>query len=252
MTTSNARPVALITGGTTGIGLATAQLLHEGGWAVMVTGRNPETLASAERALPKDVVVLRADARSLAHADRVAAELRQHFGKVDFAFLNAGVFRIVPFEAVDEATYDETFDVNVKGQFFTLQKILPLLGPGSSVVFTAALGAHRVLPGWPVYSATKGALLSLTRALAADLALRKIRVNVITPGPIETPAIEKLGLPAAELGGFREHLQRRVPVGRFGTAEEVARTAAFLASPAAAYINGAELIVDGGFGVVAP
>lgn len=247
MTTPSSPPVALITGGTTGIGLATARVLHAQGFAVLVTGQNPETLAAAQHALPDDIVVFRADARSVADAERVGAELRQRFGKVDVAFLNAGIGRMLPLEAVDEAFYDDHFDVNVKGQFFTLQKILPLLGTGSSVIFNGAPSAQHGTPNFSVYSGTKGALISMVRALAVELAARRIRVNMVTPGPIDTPAMGKLGLPADVLAGFRETIAARLPAGRFGSDEEVARTVAFLASSAASFINGANIVVDGGF-----
>lgn len=249
-TAPTSRPAALITGGTTGIGLATARVLHDGGYAVVVTGQNPETLASARRALADDVVVVHADARALADAERVAADLQRRFGRLDVAFLNAGIGRRMPLEAVDEAAYDECFDVNVKGQVFTLQKILPLLGRGSSVVFNSAVSAHRGVADWSIYSAAKGALLSLARALAVELAPRGIRVNAVTPGPIDTPAFGKLGLPPPALSGLKEHVTARVPLGRFGSDEEVARAVAFLASSAASFITGAEIAIDGGFGVV--
>ena len=236
----------LITGGTTGIGLATARVFHAEGYAVLITGQNPDTLAAAQHTLPGDVVVLRADARSITDAEKVAAELRQRFGKVDVAFLNAGIGRMLPIEAIDEATFDEHFDVNVKGQFFTLQKILPLLGQGSSVIFNGALGAELGLANWSVYSATKGALLSMVRALSAELAPRGIRVNAVSPGPIDTPAFSKLGLPAEMLGALKQGVAARAPLGRFGSGEEVARVVAFLASPAASYITGINLPVDGG------
>ncbi len=238
--------VAVITGGTTGIGHATARLLHEQGFAVLVTGANPETLAAAQRSLPGEVVVLKADARSLSDAARVADELKQRFGRVDFAYLNAGVSRMLPLEAIDEAFFDEHFDINVKGQLFTLQKILPLLTNGGSVLFTTAVGAEKGIPNYSVACATKGAISGLVPALAAELAPRGIRVNAIRPGPIDTPAIGKLGLPAEAIAGFREMLPQRVPLGRLGTAEEVADVVAFLASSAARYITGTTIDVDGG------
>lgn len=246
MNTPSSRPAALITGGTTGIGLATARVLHAQGFAVLVTGQNPDTLTAAQRALSDDVVVFRADARLVADAERVAAELRQRFGKVDVAFLNAGVGRMLPLEAIDEATYDDHFDTNVKGQFFTLQKILPLLGKDSSVIFTGANAATKGTPNWSVYTGTKGALLSMVRALSVELAPRGIRVNMMTPGPIDTPAFGKLGLPAEALGTFRESIAARVPLGRFGSDEEIAHMVAFLASSAASYITGTNIVVDGG------
>lgn len=246
MTTPTSAPVALVTGGTTGIGLATAQVLHKRGYAVMVTGRNPDTLAAAQRVLPDDVVVFRADARSVADADAVAAELSRRFGKLDLAFLNAGVTSLVPLEALDEETYDWHFDTNLKGQVFLLQKVLPLLGRGSSVVLTSSTGSDRGNPGMAVYAATKGAQLSLMRTLAVELAPRGIRVNAVSPGPIETPMMTKLGMPADKLDDFKVSFAARIPTGRFGTPEEIGNAVAFLGSAEASYITGANLVVDGG------
>lgn len=246
MTTSTSALVALVTGGTTGIGLATAQVLHKRGYAVMVTGRNADTLAAAQRVLPDDVVVFRADARSVADADAVAAELSRRFGKLDLAFLNAGVTSLVPLEALDEETYDWHFDTNLKGQVFLLQKVLPLLGRGSSVVLTSSTGSDRGNPGMAVYAATKGAQLSLMRTLAVELAPRGIRVNAVSPGPIETPMMTKLGMPADKLDDFKVSFAARIPTGRFGTPEEIANAVAFLGSAEASYITGANLVADGG------
>lgn len=248
MTSRTHRPVALITGGTSGIGLATARLLAKE-FAVVVTGRDPQTLAAARRELPADVLVVPADARSLADTERVAGELARRFGRLDVLFLNAGIGKLVPLEAMDEALYDEHFEVNVKGQIFMLQKVLSLLAEGSAVVFNAALGAHLGVPDWAVYSATKGALLSFMRALAVELAPRGIRVNAVTPGPIETPALPKLGLAGEALAGWRQAMGTRVPLGRIGSGEDVARVVGFLASPAAAFVTGAEVVVDGGMRV---
>jgi NAD(P)-dependent dehydrogenase (short-subunit alcohol dehydrogenase family) len=246
MTTSTSAQVALVTGGTTGIGLATAQVLHKRGYAVMVTGRNADSLAAAQRVLPDDVVVFRADARSVADADAVAAELSRRFGKLDLAFLNAGVTRLVPLEALDEETYDWHFDTNLKGQVFLLQKVLPLLGRGSSVVLTSSTGSDRGNPGMAVYAATKGAQLSLMRTLAVELAPRGIRVNAVSPGPIETPMMTKLGMPADKLDDFKVSFAARIPTGRFGTPEEIANAVAFLGSAEASFITGANLVADGG------
>jgi NAD(P)-dependent dehydrogenase (short-subunit alcohol dehydrogenase family) len=242
-------PVALITGGTTGIGHATAHLLHEQGYNVVVTGQNPERLAAARCTLPQGVIVLRADSRSLADAERVASEIAQRFGTLDLVFLNAGVGRFVSLPDADEQAFDEHFAVNVKGPFFTLQKVLPLLGEGSSVIVNGALGAQKGVPNWSIYSATKGALLAMVRSLAIELAPRGIRVNAVSPGPVETPAWEKLGLPPEALRHFRETSSSQIPMGRFGREEDVARTVAFLASPAAGFITGATIPIDGGLAV---
>lgn len=221
-------------------------MLHKRGYAVMVTGRNPDSLAAAQRVLPDDVVVFRADARSVAAADAVAAELSRRFGKLDLAFLNAGVTSLVPLEALDEETYDWHFDTNLKGQVFLLQKVLPLLGRGSSVVLTSSTGSDRGNPGMAVYAATKGAQLSLMRTLAVELAPRGIRVNAVSPGPIETPMMTKLGMPADKLDDFKVSFAARIPTGRFGTPEEIANAVAFLGSAEASFITGANLVADGG------
>ena len=244
MTTS--RPAALITGGTTGIGRATARLLYEQGFSVLATGNNPDTIAAARRDLPGEIVVLLADSRSLADADTVATEVRERFGTLDVVFLNAGIGRMLPIEAVNETTFDEHFAVNVKGQYFTLQKLLPLMSSGGSVIFNGAIGAHKGTPNWSVYSATKGALLAMVRPLAVELAPRGIRVNSVSPGPVNTTAFDKLGLPGEVIAAVREAIPTRVPLGRFGAEEEIARVVAFLASPAASFITGVDVPVDGG------
>lgn len=237
---------ALITGGTTGIGLATARLLHSQGYAVVVTGQNPDTLTAAENTLPHDVLVRRADARVPAHARKVAAEIKDRYGRLDLLFLNAAIARQASVDSIDEAFYDEHFNVNVKGQIVTLQHALPLLGAGGAVIFTGSRIAARAFPNWSVYCATKGALLSLARALAIELAPRGIRVNTVSPGPIDTPALRKQGLPDEAFEGFRADLASRVPLGRIGTDDEVARIVAFLASSAAGFVTGADIVVDGG------
>jgi NAD(P)-dependent dehydrogenase (short-subunit alcohol dehydrogenase family) len=246
---SKARRVALITGGTTGIGFATARLLHEQGYAVVTTGRDPERVAAAKKALPEGVVMMRADARVLSETQAVADEVRSRFGRLDALFLNAGVGPMQPVEAVTEASFDDNFAVNVKGQFFTLQKVLPLMVEGAAVVLMSAIGVHLGAPSYSVGTATRGAMMAMVAPLAVELAPRRIRVNAVLPGAIETPAFAKLGLSAEQLAAFGEWIRPRLLVGRTGSADDVARVVAFLLSPAAAYVNGASVAIDGGMGV---
>ena len=244
-------PTVLITGGTSGIGRATAGLLHDRGYQVMVTGQNPDTIIQARNELPDDVVILRADARSLSDTDRIAEEVQTRFGALTTLFLNAGITRPTPAETVDEATYDELFAINTKGQFFTLQKTLPLLTDGASIVFTVGIGATRGVAGGSVAAASRGALLAMVPSLAIELAPRRIRVNAVSPGAIETPIWSKFGVPPENVGAMLDAVATQNPFGRLGTAREVAETVAFLASDEAAYITGQNIVIAGGGGVSA-
>jgi NAD(P)-dependent dehydrogenase (short-subunit alcohol dehydrogenase family) len=235
----------LITGGTTGIGLATAQLLIAQGAKVIVTGRNPETLASAKKTL-SDAVVLRSDSGDLAAAQALGDEVKTFADHLDGAFLNAGVGTFQPFEAATPKNYDEMFNVNVRGLYFQLQSLLPLLGNPSSVVFNASIAGSTAYALSSIYSATKAAVISLGKTLAVELAPRGIRVNVLSPGPINTPIIKKTGLPADQLKGFEEMLIAKSLLKRWGTSDEVARAARFLLSEDSSNITGTELIIDGG------
>ncbi|MGW1747481.1 SDR family oxidoreductase [Streptomyces sp. NPDC002092] len=230
-------PAALITGGTSGIGKATAELLHSRGYRVMVTGVG--NVATAE--LPEGVLVVRADARSLPDIDRAMAQARRHLGSLDLLFLNAGISRPGPIESTDEDAFDALFDINVKGTFFTLQKALPLLGEGASVVITVGAGEGV----GAAMTAAKGALLPLIRSLALELAPRRIRVNAVSPGLIDTPAYGKMGVSQEMIGSWA----RDVPLGRVGAPADIAEAVAFLASDAAGYITGDNLTVSGGIGV---
>jgi NAD(P)-dependent dehydrogenase (short-subunit alcohol dehydrogenase family) len=241
--------VALVTGGTTGIGRATAELLHQQGASVIITGQNPDTLTTARRELPSEVVVLAADARSVADATRLASEVEQRFGRLDILFLNAGIAQLAPFAAVTESFYDEHMNVNVKGVVFTLQKLLPLLGMGASVIVNTSVADQRAAPMMSIYSASKGAVAALVRCLAVELAPRGIRVNSVCPATIVTPIQAKFGLSPEVAAASAQHYTARIPQNRFGSPAEVANAVLFLASPAASYITGVELPVDGGLSI---
>jgi NAD(P)-dependent dehydrogenase (short-subunit alcohol dehydrogenase family) len=238
--------IALITGGTTGIGLASARRFHQEGARVYVTGRNPETLAEARRHLSAEVAVLQADSASLAELDGLIARIRDQAGRLDVLFVNAGIgeFRSLP--EASEAHWDRIMDVNLKGAFFLVQKALPLLGQGASVVFTTSVVDRKGFAGASAYSASKAGLAGLARALAVELAPRGIRVNSLAPGPIDTPIHGKLGMTPEALDAFRTGVAQGLALKRLGTDEEVAGAALFLASGDSAYMTGEELLVDGG------
>ncbi|MDF3292577.1 SDR family oxidoreductase [Streptomyces silvisoli] len=232
-----ATKTALITGGTSGIGKATAELLHSRGYRVMVTGLGDIDDAG----LPGDVIAVQADAGSLTDIGWAVDQAREHLGSLDLLYLNAGISRPGPIESTDEAAFDALFNINVKGNFFTLKKALPLLNEGASVVFT--VGAGEGLGA--AMTAAKGALLPLVRSLAIELAPRRIRVNAVSPGLVNTPAYSKMGISPDTIASWGEG----VPLGRVGAPADIAEAVAFLASDSASYITGDNLIVSGGIGV---
>lgn len=237
--------VALITGGNSGIGLATAELFKAEGARVIVTGRNDETLARARDALGEDAIVMQADVTSLRDLDRLYAVIGERHDRLDVIFANAGIASQCPLAQTTEAHFDSLFDTNVKGTFFTVQKALRFLRPGSSIVLNASIAQYTGVPGLSAYGASKAAVRALGRLFAAELAVREIRVNVVTPGPIATPIWhrEETGSIDPE---YEKQIIARVPLGRMGRPEEVARTVLFLASSASGFTTGAELLVDGG------
>lgn len=236
----------LITGGTSGIGLATARQFLKEGARVALTGRDAAALVAARTELGNGVLAIASDASDVAAQQKLAGELRAAFGGIDAVFINAGAADLRPVEAWDEAGFDRSFAVNVKGPFFLIASLLPLLANPSSIVLNASVNAHIGMANTSVYGASKAALLSLVRTLSGELIPRGIRVNAISPGPISTPLYNKLGVPAADLPAMEASLRRQVPAGRFGEPEEVALAAVYLASDESAYVVGSELALDGG------
>jgi NAD(P)-dependent dehydrogenase (short-subunit alcohol dehydrogenase family) len=236
----------LITGGTTGIGLATAQLLQAEGARVIVTGRNPETLAAARATLGPSAIVIASDSGSVAAAQALGAEIKKHTPTLDAVFLNAGIGQFGPIEAMTPKHFDDMFGVNVRGLYFQLQSLLPLLANPSAVLLNASVVAELSLPATSIYSATKAAVVSLGKTLAVELAPRGIRINTLSPGPIKTPIYGKLGFPAEAQKGFEDNMAAQSLFKRFGTADEVAKLARFLLSDDSSYIIGENIAVDGG------
>jgi NAD(P)-dependent dehydrogenase (short-subunit alcohol dehydrogenase family) len=236
----------LVTGGTTGIGLATAQLLAAEGARVIVTGRNPATLEAARQALPAGTVILKSDSGSIADAQALGAEIKKHVPHLHGAFLNAGIGQFGPVEAMTPDQFAAMFDVNVRGPYFQLQSLLPVLTNPSAVVLNASVVAELGFATTTIYSATKAAVVSLGKSLAVELAPRGIRVNTLSPGPITTPIYGKLGMPAEAAKGFEDHMAAQSLFKRFGTATEVAKLARFLLSADSSYIVGDNITIDGG------
>ena len=237
---------ALITGGTSGIGLETARQFVAEGARVAITGINPQTLEQALRELGDSVLVLSADAADVASQRDLAATLRKEFGGLDTVFINAGVAQFGPLEQWNEAAFDRTLAINLKGPFFLLQALLPILSNPASVVLNTSINAHIGMPNSSVYAASKAALLSLARTLSGELIGRGIRINAVSPGPVQTPLYGKLGLPGDELKKAAAGILAQVPLGRFGEPSEIAKAVVFLASDESAFTVGSELIIDGG------
>lgn len=238
---------AIITGGTTGIGFTTAQALIEEGARVIITGQNEERLATAAKKLGPNAIPVRMDVRKVEDLDALARRAREVFDRVDILFANAGVGTFAPIEQHTENTFDTQFDINVKGLFFTVQKLVKLLGPGSSVILNASAVHSKGFPGASIYNATKAAVRSFARSMAAELAPRGIRVNSVSPGLVPTEFQGKMGLAPEAVEGFYAQVTASVPLGRVGQSDEIAKTVLFLASPESSYITAADLPVDGGF-----
>jgi NAD(P)-dependent dehydrogenase (short-subunit alcohol dehydrogenase family) len=242
--------VAVVTGGNSGIGLATAKRLQEEGAKVAIAGRSRKTLDDAVRTIGNGVVAVQADVAKLTDVDKLYAEVSKKLGKIDVLFVNAGVAKFAPLSETSEGGYDEVFNINIKGAYFTIQKALPFLNDGASIILNTSVVDSKGFEGASAYSATKAALRSLARTAAAELVGRGIRVNAVAPGPIVTPIIERTGLPKEAIDQFEKETVAKVPMKRFGQPEEVAGAVAFLASQDASYITGVEINVDGGLGQI--
>jgi NAD(P)-dependent dehydrogenase (short-subunit alcohol dehydrogenase family) len=242
--------IALVTGGNSGIGLATAmQFVNEGAY-VFITGRREPELAAAVKQIGKNVTGVRGDVSNLGDLDRLFAQIKREKGRLDIVFANAGIARYAPFGEITEELYDSIFNINVKALLFTGQKALPLMPDGASIILNASIVASKGLSSNSVYSATKAAVRSFARTWTTDLKDRRIRVNAVSPGSIDTPGLSDLWA-SAEAGEQRKKMiSNNVPLGRLGTPDEIAKAVVFLASDDSSYITGTELFVDGGFAQV--
>jgi NAD(P)-dependent dehydrogenase (short-subunit alcohol dehydrogenase family) len=242
--------IAIITGGNSGIGLATAQRFVSEGAYVFIIGRRGRELDAAKRQIGKNVTAVQGDVSNLADLDRLYAVVKEQKGRIDIVFANAGVGEFATLAAITEGHFDKTFGINVKGLLFTVQKALPLMRDRGSIILTASTAASKGIEGFSVYSATKAAVRSFARSWTVDLKQRKIRVNAISPGPIDTLAsrLSLSDLVQSEQQGeqLRKKLVTTVPLGRMGSPDEVAKVASFLASDESSYVTGIEIFVDGG------
>ncbi|MBL1276666.1 MAG: SDR family oxidoreductase [Ectothiorhodospiraceae bacterium] len=239
--------IALITGGNSGIGYATAKKFKQEGANVIITGRSAEKVEEAAKAL--GVKGLVADVAQLSAIADLVEHVKTEYGKVDILFVNAGIFIPTPIGESTEETFDNTMDINFKGAVFTIEKFLPILNEGASIINLSSINAYTGMPNTSIYAASKAALNSYTRTASTELAPRKIRINSVNPGPVSTPIFGKTGMPEAELTEFSTAMQNKVPLKRFGQPEEIANLVAFLASDDASFITGSEYTIDGGLNV---
>ncbi len=238
--------IALVTGGNSGIGLATAQRFVKEGAYVYITGRRQPELDQAVKIIGANVTAVRGDASNLADLDQLYAQIKQEKGRLDIVFANAGVGHLAPLGSITEEQYDQTFNVNVKGLLFTVQKALPLIPNGGSIILNASIVSMKGMAAFSVYSATKAAVRSFARTWTTDLKDRKIRVNVVSPGPIQTPGVDGIAQTEEQRQGLYAQLTSMVPLGRIGDPDEIAKAVVFPASNDASFVAGIELFVDGG------
>lgn len=246
-TTKHAGKVALVTGGSSGIGLATAKRLAREGATVVITGRREAELDAAVAQIGPGTIAIRGDIAIAADLDRIVDTIGKAHGRLDLLFANAGGGEFAPLGSITEAQFDKYFDINVKGTLLTVQKALPLMGEGSAIVVTGSVAGNQGTPAFGVYAATKAALRSFVRTWASDLKGRQIRVNIIAPGVVVTPAYKsELGMSDQDIEQYLVQVAELTPLGRAASADEMAKAMSFLASDDASYITGAELVVDGG------
>ena len=236
----------LVTGGNSGIGLAAVTLFVKEGARVLFTGRAQATLEKVAAQLGGNVMAVRNDAGSVADGVHLAHLIQQKGMLLDAVFINAGVTRLAPLEATEEEMWDLSFNINVKGPYFLIKALLPLLNPGAAIVLNGSINAHIGMPNTSVYAASKAALISLAKTLSSELLTRGVRVNVLSPGPVNTPLYGRLGLPSEQLPEVAASILAQIPLKRFGTPDEIASAVLYLASPESAYIVGTELVADGG------
>ncbi len=242
--------VAVITGGNSGIGLAIAKEFANQGASVAICGRNAKSLAEVVGQIGDGTLAVQADVSKLDDLETLFTQTGERFGKIDVLVVNAGIARFVPIENMTEEVFDEVSDINFKGAYFTVQKALPHLNDNASIILVSSVLNSKGMAASSVYSATKAALRSMARTLSTELVGKGIRVNVLSPGPVETPIYGKLGLPEEALEGMAKDISAQVPLKRFGSADEMAQVALFLGSSASSYVVGAEIVADGGFGQV--
>lgn len=236
----------LVTGGNSGIGLAAAQAFAKEGARVVITGRDAAALETARATLGDRAIAIRNETGTVAAARELTRQLQEADVRLDAVFINAGMAKLAPFPEIDEALWDATFNANVKGAYFQIQALLPLLNKGTSIVLNGSINAHIGMPNSSVYAASKAALISLAKTLSGELLGAGIRVNVVSPGPVATPLYGKLGMDADALAATAAQIQSQVPLGRFGLPEEIASTVLHLSAPESAFIVGTEIIADGG------
>jgi len=241
---------ALITGGNSGIGLATAKLFLDHGARVIITGRDTTTLDQAKLSLGHDLITIQSDAGKLIEIESLVNKVREDFGRLDILFANAASGNVLPSELITENQFDEMTAINFKGIFFLIQKALPLLSDKSSVIVTTSISNQFGSPNFAVYAACKAALRSMAQTLSLELIGRGIRINAVSPGPTNTPGFGRWGLPQEAVQAVRDEIERKSPIKRFGTPDEVAKVVLFLASEESSYIVGSEIVVDGGMSIV--